>query len=51
MDSTTGYLIQRFGFWLLDWTVNDRALELRVPTSAVSAEELLSIAAEVQPLH
>jgi hypothetical protein len=51
IDDTTGYLIQRFGFRLLDWTVNDHALELRVPVSAVSTEELLGIAAEVQPLH
>lgn len=50
VDSTTGYLIQRFGFWLLDWTVNDHALELHVSMSAISAEELLRIAAGVQPL-
>jgi hypothetical protein len=50
INNTTGYLIQRFGFWLLDWTVNDRALGLRAPVSAVSLEQLLNIAAGVQPL-
>jgi hypothetical protein len=51
IDNTTGYLIQHFGFWLLDWKVNDQAFELRVPASAASAEQLLDIAAGVQPLR
>ncbi len=51
VNNTTGYLIQHFGFWLLDWTVNDQVFELHAPVSAVSLEQLLDIAAGVQPLR
>jgi hypothetical protein len=51
VDNTTGYLIQHFGFWLLDWKVNEQVFELRAPMSAISIEQLLDIAAGVQPLR
>jgi hypothetical protein len=51
VNNTPGYLIQRFGFWLLDWKVNDQVFELRVPVSAVSLEQLVDNAAGVQPLR
>lgn len=51
VNDTTGYLIQRFGFWLLEWKANDQVFELRTPVSAISLEQLLDIAAGVQPLR
>jgi len=51
VDNMTGYLIQHFDFWRLDWTASDRVFELRAPASTVSVAQLLDIAAGVQPLR
>lgn len=51
IDGTTGHLIQHFGFWLLDWTMNDQVFELRAPASTLSIEQLLDIATGIQPLR
>jgi hypothetical protein len=48
---TTGYVVQRFGWWVLDWKLDDVGLELRSPTQALSLEDLLAIAASIEPLR
>ena len=49
VGQSTGYVIQRFGWWMLDWKVGDVGFELRAPVSALSLEDLLAIATGVQP--
>jgi hypothetical protein len=48
VGQTTGYVIQRFGWWVLDWKVDDVGFELQAPVQAVSPDELLTIAASAQ---
>jgi hypothetical protein len=48
VGQTTGYVIQRFDWWVLDWKVGDVGFELQAPVQAVSPDELLAIAALVQ---
>jgi hypothetical protein len=48
VGQTTGYVIQRFDWWVLDWKVGDVGFELQAPVQAVSPDELLTIAASVQ---
>ena len=49
VGQSTGYVIRRFGWWLLDWKVGDVGFELRAPVSALSLEYLLAIATGLQP--
>jgi len=44
VGQNTGYVIQRFGWWVLDWRVRDVGFELRAPVPALSLDDLLSIA-------
>ena len=44
VGENTGYAVQRFGWWVLDWKVGDVGFELRAPVSALSLDDLLSIA-------
>jgi hypothetical protein len=48
---TTGYVAQCFGWWVLDWKVGDVGFELRAPVTVLSLENLLALAARVQPLE
>jgi len=48
VGQNTGYVIQRFDWWVLDWRVGDVGFELRAPVQAVSLDELLAVAASVQ---
>ncbi len=48
VGQTMGYVIQRFGWWVLDWKVGDTGFELRAPVPALSLDELLTIASGVQ---
>jgi hypothetical protein len=43
-----GYLIQRFGWRILDWKVGRDGFELRAPIASVSLTDLLAVAASVQ---
>jgi hypothetical protein len=47
VGQTTGYVIQRFDWWGLDWKVGDVGFELQAPVQAVSPDELLATAALV----
>ncbi len=49
VGQTTGYVVQQFGWRMLDWRVGDVGFEMRTPVTALSLEELLTIATEVQP--
>jgi hypothetical protein len=49
VGQSTGYVIQRFGWWVLDWKVGDVGFELQAPVAALSLENLLAIATAVQP--
>jgi hypothetical protein len=49
VGQTTGYVIQRFDWWVLDWKVGDVGFELQAPVSALSLQNLLAIATAVQP--
>ena len=51
MGRTTGYVVQRFGWWVLEWKVGDVGFELRAPVEALSLEDLLATATGVQPLE
>ncbi len=42
--SLTGYAIQRFGWWYLDWKVGQMGFELRASIASLSIEDLLGIA-------
>lgn len=46
-----GYVVRQFGRWVLDWKVGDVGFELRAPVTALSLENLLALAARVQPLE
>jgi hypothetical protein len=48
VGQATGYAIQRFGWWQLDWKCGDAGLELRAPVEALSLEELVAVAAGVK---
>ena len=41
------YVIQRFGWWYLDWKIGDLTLELRAPTAELSLADLLRIARQL----
>jgi hypothetical protein len=43
----TGYAIQYFGWWYLDWKVGEMGLELRAPLALFSLEDLLKIASRL----
>jgi hypothetical protein len=45
----TGYLIRQFDWWILDWKIGDVGFELHAPVAALPREQLVSIAASVQP--
>ncbi len=49
VGTNAGALIQQFGWWMLDWKVNDIGFELRAPVTAFSTQDLISIAGSVQP--
>jgi hypothetical protein len=51
VNEATGFLVRRFGWWVLDWKVAGTGFELRAPATALSLDELLAIAAAVQPLE
>lgn len=51
VGQTEGYVIRRFGWWVLDWKGDDVGFELRAPVEAFSLEELLSLAATAEPLE
>lgn len=38
------YVVQRFGWWYLDWKVGDKGFELRTPTAELSLTDLLALA-------
>jgi len=46
-----GYAVLQFGWWALDWKAGDVGFELRAPAQAFSLEDLLSIAASIEPLR
>lgn len=46
IHGTTGYAIERFGWWYLDWKVGQMGLELRAPVN-LSLTELVSIARKI----
>ncbi len=46
IHGTTGYAIERFGWWYLDWKVGQMGLELRAPVN-LSLTELVSIALKI----
>ena len=48
VNSSAGYLTQRFGWWILDWKVDDVGFELRAPVSAFPQDDLVAMAAGVQ---
>jgi hypothetical protein len=48
VGQNTGYVIQRFDWWVLDWKCDDVGLELRSPVQALSLENLLAIATGVK---
>jgi len=49
VGETAGYVVQQFGWWVLDWKVSDVGFELRAPVPALSLEDLLTITTGVQP--
>jgi len=51
VGQTTGYVVQRFDWWVLDWRVGDVGFELRAPVTALSLEDLLAIADSVEPFR
>lgn len=51
VNGATGFVGQPFGWWLLDWKAAGTGFELRAPATAFSLDELLAIAATVQPLE
>ncbi|MCZ7572852.1 MAG: hypothetical protein M5U01_30225 [Ardenticatenaceae bacterium] len=44
-----GYILQRFGRWVLDWKRDDLRFELRAPVTRFVLQQLVTIAASVQP--
>lgn len=42
-----GYLLRRFGWWVLDWKIGPDGFELRASLDAISSEDLISVAAAV----
>jgi len=44
VEQNTGYAVQRFGWWVLDWRMGDVGFELRASVPALSLDDLLSIA-------
>ncbi|MGA9351724.1 MAG: hypothetical protein WBW48_23385, partial [Anaerolineae bacterium] len=48
VGENTGYAIQRFDWWVLDWRVGGVGFELRAPVPALSLDDLLSIATGAQ---
>jgi hypothetical protein len=48
VGETTGYVVQRFDWWVLDWRCDGVGLELQVPVEALSLEDLLALATGVQ---
>jgi Tol biopolymer transport system component len=48
IGQNTGYVIQCFNWWVLDWKCDDVGLELRAPVQALSLENLLAIATGVK---
>ncbi len=51
VNGAAGFVVQRFGRWVLDWKMAGTGFELRAPATALSLDELLAIAAAVQPLE
>lgn len=47
VGSARGYLIQQYSRWVLNWELGASGLELRAPAAAVSADDLIGIAARV----
>lgn len=50
VGTTTGYLVRRYGTWVLDWKIGTIGFELHAPDEALTAEELAGIAASVQSM-
>lgn len=48
VGQNTGFVIQRFDWWVLDWRMGDVGFELRAPVPALSLDDLLSIATGAQ---
>lgn len=48
VGQNAGYAVQRFGWWVLDWKVEDVGFELQAPVPALSLDDLLRIATGVQ---
>ncbi len=44
-----GYLVRELDWWVLDWKRGDVGFELHAPVAAFSRDELLKLAASVQP--
>jgi hypothetical protein len=51
VGEAAGYVVRQFGWWVLDWKAGDVGFELRAPVTALSLENLLALAARVQPLE
>jgi hypothetical protein len=43
IQDETGYAIQRFGWWYLDWKIGEMGFELRAPIASYSLEDLLNL--------
>ncbi len=43
------YLVQRFGWWSLDWKIGNDGFELRVPVEALPASGVMALAEGVRP--
>jgi hypothetical protein len=49
VGQVAGVLVQRSGWWILDWEIGEVGFELQAPASAISLEDLVAIAAGVKP--
>ncbi len=49
VGQVAGVVVQRSGWWILDWEIGEVGFELQAPASAISLEDLVTIAASVKP--
>ncbi|HEX9372211.1 MAG TPA: hypothetical protein VF897_14445, partial [Roseiflexaceae bacterium] len=48
VGTTTGYVVRRYGAWVLNWKLGAAGFELHAPIDALTVEELAGLAASVQ---
>jgi hypothetical protein len=49
VGQVAGVIVQRSGWWILDWEIGEVGFELQAPASAISLEDLVAVAASVKP--